>query len=231
MLFYRAHLLSGNTAFIDGLIEALDARRLNALPIFTSSLRALDGDLPAALRLIDGRADVIVSTLSFALGEVNAGGITSPDAHVPVLERLGLPVLQAIPSGMPREAWEMLATRLYRDGDGDQRRHSGVRRPHHHGADLVQAAIGGWRAGDLYAPHAERLDRVAGLAARLARLPSHLPRSAMRVAFVLTNSSSKAAQVGNAVGMDAPASLLNLLRAMRRREGYVARIFPLRVTR
>ena len=38
----------------------------------------------------------------------------------------------------------------------------------------------------------------------------------MRVAFVLTNSSAKAAQVGNAVGLDAPASLLSLLRAMRR---------------
>ena len=41
----------------------------------------------------------------------------------------------------------------------------------------------------------------------------------MRVAFVLTNSSSKASQVGNAVGLDAPASLLTLLRAMRR-DGY-----------
>ena len=36
---------------------------------------------------------------------------------------------------------------------------------------------------------------------------------------MLTNSSSKASQVGNAVGLDAPASLLTLLRAMRR-DGY-----------
>jgi cobaltochelatase CobN len=41
----------------------------------------------------------------------------------------------------------------------------------------------------------------------------------MRVAFVLTNSSSKASQIGNAVGLDAPASLLTLLHAMRR-DGY-----------
>lgn len=70
-----------NTAFIDGLVDALDARGLNALPVFTSSLRALDGDLPAALRLTDGHAHLIISTLSFALGEVNAGAITSPDIH------------------------------------------------------------------------------------------------------------------------------------------------------
>jgi cobaltochelatase CobN len=41
----------------------------------------------------------------------------------------------------------------------------------------------------------------------------------MRVACVLTNSGAKASQIGNAVGLDAPASLLTLLRAMRR-DGY-----------
>ena len=73
-------------------------------------------------------------------------------------------------------------------------------------------------APGLYAPHQERAGRIAGMAARLARL-RWLPRRDVRVAFVLTNSSSKASQVGNAVGLDAPASLLTLLRAMRR-DGY-----------
>ncbi|HWY88008.1 MAG TPA: cobaltochelatase subunit CobN, partial [Gemmataceae bacterium] len=39
------------------------------------------------------------------------------------------------------------------------------------------------------------------------------------IAFILTNSQGKAARIGNAVGLDAPASLINLLEAMRRR-GY-----------
>src|SRR6476620_1344695 len=69
-----------------------------------------------------------------------------------------------------------------------------------------------------YTPHPERMERVAGLAARIVQLRGR-PNAGKRVAFVLTNSSAKAAQVGNAVGLDAPASLLNLLRAMRRR-GY-----------
>src|SRR5262249_6961885 len=106
VLFYRAHVLSGNTAFVDALTDALEAAGVNVLPVFTSSLRALDGDMPAALRLIGDRAEVIVSTLSFALGEVNGGGVTAP-AHVPVFERLGVPIVQAIPSGMAREAWEV----------------------------------------------------------------------------------------------------------------------------
>ena len=40
ILFYRAHALSGNIAFIDELIDALEQRGLNALAVFTSSLRA-----------------------------------------------------------------------------------------------------------------------------------------------------------------------------------------------
>jgi cobaltochelatase CobN len=75
----------------------------------------------------------------------------------------------------------------------------------------------GEQAG-LYAPAADRVDRVAGIAARLARL-RRMPRRDVRVAFIFTNSSSKASQVGNAVGLDAPASLLRLLQAMQAR-GY-----------
>ena len=43
------------------------------------------------------------------------------------------------------------------------------------------------------------------------------PNRDKRVAFVLTNSPGKAAKIGNAVGLDAPASLLRVLKAMRRR--------------
>src|SRR6202000_3437391 len=57
----------------------------------------------------------------------------------------------------------------------------------------------------LYAPHPERIDRLARIAARLARL-RRLANAEKRIAFVLTNSSAKASQVGNAVGLDTPAS-------------------------
>ena len=79
-------------------------------------------------------------------------------------------------------------------------------------------------SASLYAPHLERMDRVAGAAARLARLRRTPPRD-KRVAFVLTNSGAKASQVGNAVGLDAPASLLNLLGAMAAR-GYELGALP-----
>ena len=56
--------------------------------------------------------------------------------------------------------------------------------------------------------------RVAGLAAKTAAL-RRKPNAQKRVAFILTNSPGKAARIGNAVGLDAPASLIRFFAAMR----------------
>jgi hypothetical protein len=101
VLFYRAHLVSGNLAFVDDLVDALEDAGLNALAVFTSSLRVREKGLPAALQIVGRRAAVLISTLSFALGD--QAGDEGPSA----LDRLGVPIIQAITSGMPREAWEV----------------------------------------------------------------------------------------------------------------------------
>jgi cobaltochelatase CobN len=217
LLFYRAHLVSGNLAFVDAIVDAMDARGVNVLAVYTSSLRARDGDLPAALRLIEGHADVIVSTLSFALGD-GADLSGAPSAFA----RIGVPVIQAIASGMAREAWE-----VSRRGLTALDTAINVAIPEFDGR-IVTVPVsfkerdGGAATG--YAVHPDRLERVAGIAAAQARLRRR-PRAEMRVAFVLTNSSAKASQIGNAVGLDAPASLLNLLRAMKGR-GYRIAALP-----
>ncbi len=211
ILFYRAHLLSGNTAFVDEMVEALEARGLNALPVFTSTLRAFESDLPAALSFVEGRTDVLISTLSFALG-----GESAP------FERISVPVLQTIASGMPREVWE-ISTR----GLNALEAAINVAIPELDGRIITVPVSFKDRSAEgegLYRAHPERMARVAGLAAAHSRL-RRLPRKDVRVAFVLTNSSSKAAKVGNAVGLDAPASLLHLLQAMRGR-GYALGELP-----
>ncbi len=211
VLFYRAHLLSGNTAFVDDLVDELETRGLNALPVYTSTLRALESDSPAALSLVEGRADVLVSTLSFALGGDGAA-----------FERLSVPVLQAIASGMPREVWE-ISTR----GLNPLETAINVAIPELDGRIITVPLSFKDRSPEgqgLYRAHPERMARIAGLAAALSRL-RRLHREEVRVAFVLTNSSSKAAMVGNAVGLDAPASLLHLLQAMRAR-GYLVEGVP-----
>ena len=218
--FYRAHRLSGNLRFIDALIEALERRGLDALPVYTASLRALDSEgRPAALSLFfhDGRPliDALINTTSFAAGEVSAEGPALEGASAAGLARLDVPVFQAIVSGMERAAWESASRGLAPldtamnvvlpefDGRIVTVPLSFKEKRRLHDMEVIE-----------YAPLPDRVERIAALVAAHVRL-RRLPRAQRRIAFVLTNSNAKAAQIGNAVGLDAPASLLVLLRVMR----------------
>jgi cobaltochelatase CobN len=222
VLFYRAHRMSGNTGFIDALAQALEARGLNALCIFTSSLKSKENGKPAAFQWIEDRADVLISTLSFALGEINTGDVTEPGESITSLEKLNVPVIQAIASGMARGAWEGS-----RRGLNSLDTAINVAIPEFDGRIIsvpVSFKERGAGSEGLYFAHEERIERVAGIAARLAKL-RRIPNSERRVAFVLTNSAAKASQVGGAVGLDTPASLLTTLHAMRSRR-YAINLLP-----
>ncbi len=215
VLFYRAHSVSGNTGFVDAMRDALESKGLNALCIYTSSLKAIESGRPAAFQWVEGRADVMISTLSFALGEVNTGSVTLPGRSANPFERLDIPVLQAIASGMPRGAWEGS-----RRGLSALETAVNVAIPEFDGRIITVPFSFKERAGTgdqaLYVAHRDRAERVAGIAARLARL-RRTANPDRRIAFVLTNSASKASQVGGAVGLDSAASLLTTLQAMRAR--------------
>jgi len=212
ILFYRAHRMSGNTGFIDTLSQMLQDKGVNTLCVFTSSLKSMEDGRPGVFRLFEGQADVLISTLSFALAEVDTGSVTIPGKELGALEQLGIPVIQAIASGMPRGAWE-----------GSRRGLSAldtavnVAIPEFDGRIITVPMSFKERnenVDSLYVAHEERAQRVAGIAVRLAALrrKSHHEK---RIAFVLTNSAAKASQIGGAVGLDSPASLLTTLRAMR----------------
>lgn len=213
ILFYRAHLLSGNTAFVDCLAEALADRGINPLCIYTASLKEQVNGIPAALALAVGHADILISTLSFAHGEPSQGGTGLAES---AFAKLNVPVLQAIASGMSESVW-----RLSSRGLNPLDTAINVALPEFDGRIVtVPVSFKERHPGhpaSCYAPAENRAARVAGMAARWLQL-QRLPNDRKRIAFVLTNSSSKASQLGNAVGLDAPASLLSLLRAMRTRD-------------
>jgi cobaltochelatase CobN len=215
ILFYRAHRMSGNTAFIDTLAQVLETEGINALCIFTSSLKAKEAGRPVAFQWLEKRADVLILTLSFALGEVNTGNITEAGEGIASFERLRIPVIQAIASGMPRGAWEGS-----RRGLNALDTAVNVAIPEFDGR-VISVPIsfkerGEPGADNIYVADEERAQRVAGIAIRMARLRRTQNRE-RRVAFVLTNSAAKASQVGGAVGLDSPASLLTALHALKSR--------------
>ncbi len=59
----------------------------------------------------------------------------------------------------------------------------------------------------------DRVERIAGIATRLARL-RHLDNADKRVGIVLTAYPTKRSRIGNAVALDTPASLLRVLDAL-----------------
>ncbi|HEY0176186.1 MAG TPA: cobaltochelatase subunit CobN, partial [Pedobacter sp.] len=215
--FYRAHYISGNTVFIDALIRSLEDRNLNVLPIFTASLKATDpvSGWPLALQFFkaEGRTSrigVLINTVSFAMQDGN-----SPAPGGNILSKLDVPVLQAITSGMARGSWESSGRGL---NPLDTAMNVAI--PEFDGR-IITVPISfkeKGREAKGYEALEDRIERVAGIAARFARL-RHLPNHSKKIAFVFTNSSSKASQIGNAVGLDAPESLMAILHAMEA-EGY-----------
>ena len=225
IVFYRAHWMSGNTRFVDALVDALEKRGMNVLPVFTSSLRAggegragLSNALPTALRYFSGEQgahiDVLINTTSFAMGEITPGGTTPAGWSVAVLEHLNVPVLQAMTSGMMLGPWQQSAR-----GMSPLDAAMNVVLPEFDGRIITvpvsfkARAVGMSNEMVEYEPLSDRVARVAGLAVRFARL-KRMRNVDKRVAFIFTNSNSKASQIGNAVGLDAPASLMQILRAM-----------------
>ena len=65
-----------------------------------------------------------------------------------------------------------------------------------------------------YVPDPERCARVAGLAVNHARL-RRVPPAEKRLALVFSAYPTKHSRIGNAVGLDTPASAMALLTALR----------------
>jgi len=217
VLFYRAHVLSGNLQFVDHLVRALEFRGFSAVGVFTSSLRDRDeSGTPAALRLVDAPA-VIVNTVSFPTLTLTSLERPPPEAHHTSFEAMGVPIIQAICSGNTRAAWGESGRGL-----GPAEAAMNIALPECDGRIITVPMS--FKENHRYVPDNERVGRVADIARRIASLRV-TPNSDKRVAVVLSNSGGKAEKIGGAVGLDTPASLLRFLADMRN-AGYDVGILP-----
>ncbi len=223
VVFYRAHWMGGNTAFVDALVEALEAVGANALPVYCYSLRSEAGGGVPALQMLEGRVDALVTTV-LAGGGSNAADARregSPEGwlewEVPALEELGVPVVQGICTTGTREAWQDSDAGLSPLDVAWQ-----VAIPEFDGRiisvpfsfkERLEADSPVGAPLTLYRADPERTARLAGLATRFARL-GRTPNAQKKVAVLLSNYPTKHSRVGNAVGLDTPASAVRLLGAM-----------------
>lgn len=221
VVFYRAHLLSGNTAFVDGLCRALAEAGADPLPVYCYSLRG-EGE-ERALRLLEGRVDALVVTVLASGGSGAADAVRegAPEDwlewEVPSLERLDVPVVQGICATSSRSGWEESATGLSPLDVAWQ-----VAIPEFDGRiisvpfsfkEVVEEGSPVGAPLTVYRADPERARRVAGIAARLARL-RRKPNDQKKVAILLSNYPTKHSRVGNAVGLDTPKSAVRLLRRL-----------------
>ncbi len=220
VVFYRAHALSGNTGFVDTLCEAIAARGANALPVYLPSLRpGPDGRIEAVDVLLDGRVDALIVTV-LAGGGANASDADAWDATA--LTRLDVPVIQGLCLTSSREQWAASDAGLSPLDAAMQ-----VAIPEFDGR-LISVPFSFKEIGadglPVYVADPERAARVAGIAVRHAQL-RRKPNADKKIAIVLSSYPTKHARVGNAVGLDTPASAVVLLRALRD-AGYTVGQFP-----
>ncbi|MFJ9612845.1 cobaltochelatase subunit CobN [Streptomyces noursei] len=215
VLYYRAHHMSGNTRFVHDLCDQIERAGGRPLPLYVASLRAPESELIEELRA----ADAIVTTVLAAGGtkpaEASAGGDDeSWDAGA--LAGLDVPVLQALCLTGSRAAWEEND-----EGVSPLDAASQIAVPEFDGR-LITVPFSFKEVDEdglpVYVADAERAARVAGIAVRHARL-RHIPAAEKRLALVLSAYPTKHSRIGNAVGLDTPASAVELLRRLRS-EGY-----------
>ncbi|MFG3254243.1 cobaltochelatase subunit CobN [Streptomyces sp. NPDC048172] len=216
VLYYRAHHMSGNTGFVHALCDEINRAGARARPLYVASLRTPEAELVEELR----EADAIVTTVLAAGGsrpaEASAGGDDeSWDAGA--LAELDVPILQALCLTSSRADWEEND-----EGVSPLDAASQIAVPEFDGR-LITVPFSFKEIDEdglpAYVADPERAARVAGIAVRHARL-RHIPAAEKRLALVLSAYPTKHSRIGNAVGLDTPASAVALLRRLRDEEGY-----------
>ena len=234
ILFYRAHWMSGNLLPIDALIRSLEDKGANVLPVYAFSLKhSPEGDGVANRAFTeylagpDGqpRVQCIVNTMGMSMGELsNEGPAIATGWSVDYLDNLNVPMVQAIVSTGTEDDW--LESDL---GLGPIDTAMSVALPEFDGR-LISVPISfkeevpsvpspsggglGWGRPLRYVPREDRVELVARLAIKQARLGMK-PNSEKKIAVILSNYPTKDARIGNAVGLDTPNSAVLVLNALK----------------
>ncbi|MEH1928032.1 cobaltochelatase subunit CobN [Nostoc sp.] len=215
ILFYRAHYLAGNTKVIDALCEALVEKNLQPVPVFVSSLREPDVQVELSEFFQPKEAEsitVLLNTTSFSLARLET---ETPQTEL--WQKLDVPVLQVILSGGSIEQWESQFQGLSPRDIG-----MNVALPEVDGRIITRAVS--FKTVQtrnphletdvvIYEPVSDRIEFVAKLAANWARLRDKPPQE-RRIALILANYPNRNGRLANGVGLDTPASCVEILQAL-----------------
>ncbi len=234
ILFYQSYWTVGNTGFVDELIRSVQRRGGVALPLFLHAARNDDMGSRGAAWALDryfyrsGRplVDVVINTLMFS--QTIATPSFSRTAGGDFYRRLGVPLIKAVISLTPYAEWDqslqglgpmdVVMSAALPEFDGalitvPVATREEVERDPLTGATLIK-----------HVPIPDRVQKVASLAMRWAML-NRKPNGEKRVAIILHNYPPRNDRIGNAFGLDTPASIHSLLARMKE-EGYRVEDLP-----
>ncbi|MBV8776352.1 MAG: cobaltochelatase subunit CobN, partial [Alphaproteobacteria bacterium] len=204
IIFYRAMLLTGDTAPIDALCEALNERGISPAPLVVTSLKdaASAEFLRSAFKRLDPALIVTMTAFAASTGELNP------------LDLANVPVLQVVSATTRRAAWRNSPRGL---GAADLAMH--VVLPELDGRVLAGAVAfkdalppqdGLAFTASAGRPEPDRITITADRIAALLRLRAR-PRVERRIAVLLPDYPGARGRTGYAVGLDVPASVVALL--------------------
>ena len=208
--FYRAWFQTGDLAVIDALQAALESKGFQVFAFYSFSLRSAAAQAELLQLAELNPPDVVLLTQSFS---ISSGGAD----RLSFFEQLGCPVLQAAISLGDRETWmtnqaglapaEVAMNAALPEVDG-----------------RVFTTVIGFKEQDLWIPEIEyrakrlvpdleQIEYVTTLACNWARLRM-VPNRDKKIAIVLSNYPNRDGRIGNGVGLDTPASTVQLLEAL-----------------
>lgn len=212
IIFYRAHYLSGNTAAIEAMCQALVQRNLAPIPIYVSSLKdpAVQAEL---INYCQQGVRVLLNTTSFSLASLD-----TDTPQVGLWSSLNLPVFQVILSGVGREFWESGW-----QGLTPRDMAMNVALPEVDGRIITRAVS--FKAVQtqnpllqtdvlVYEPVPDRIEFVAELALNWVKLRETAVGD-RKVALILANYPTRDGRLANGVGLDTPQSCVEILHALK----------------
>lgn len=222
LVFYRALVQSGNLRAVDALVGALQNAGLNPLPVFAQSLKDPVSSETVSGLLAEAGPSVILNATGFAVSAPGAVRAETP------FDQSGCPVLQVVFSGGNFEGWQT-GTRGLSARDIAMN----VALPEVDGRIFTRAVSFKGRArrddateSDIvtYEPVSDRMNFVAELARNWASLAGK-SAAERKLAVVLANYPNKDARMGNGVGLDTPAGIIEVLSALKQ-NGYTVADAP-----
>jgi cobaltochelatase CobN len=236
ILFYRAYWQSGDLAVVDSLAREIEARGYNVLPVFCYSLREESAKSVSANIFSryfvndDGPAvDCVISLFSYAVAELlfEERTTTASGQMADYLNALAIPFLQGITTSLTISDWRESEAGLP-PWDAATK----VVMPEFDGR-IIGPVVGFRQPGENGGPtsetesysvsHTDRVRACVDLATRYFVL-RRKPNSEKKLALVLTNFANRHGRIGSAVGLDTPASVVQLLRELHKRGYHVVDI-------